>query len=130
MPCNATRMRRDPDLIRALLLAVEAADGELLHQPAVRGYDRRTVHFHVRLLLEAGYLSTALPDRSIRQDWILLRLSWSGYDFLDRVRDGEVWRGTKQVAAKLGSWSLETLGTIAREIVLTKARTLGISFVV
>ncbi len=121
------RMKRDPDLIREILLAVEASDkGELLKLPPMPGHTPEAVHFHVRLLLEAGLLQTAMPNRTPKQDWIVLRLSWFGYDFLDHVRDPKIWRVTKAGAGKIGSWSLETLSALAKGAILAKAATFGL----
>lgn len=120
-------MRRDPDLIRTILLTVEASEtGELLRLPPIEGHSSDAVHFHVRLLLEAGLLQTAMPNRGPQQDWIVLRLSWAGYDFVDHVRDPKVWRTTKAGAAKIGSWSLDTLSTLAKAAILAKAAALGL----
>ena len=121
-------MKRDPDLIRTILLAVEAAPGcELLKLPPLAGYQLADVHAHVHLLLEAGLLRTPLPVRSEHQPWLVLRLSWAGYDFLDHVRDPQIWRLTKSGAAKLGSWSIETLGALAKAALLGKAAELGLA---
>jgi hypothetical protein len=120
-------MKRDADLVRTILLAVEGADGgELVKLPLIEGHSPAAVHFHVRLLLEAGLLQTALPDRKPKRPWIILRLTWSGYDFLDHIRDPKIWRITKAGASKVGSWSLETLSALAKAALLSRAAMLGI----
>jgi hypothetical protein len=42
------------------------------------------------------------------------RLTWSGHEFLDNVRDPEIWRRTKEGADKVGGFSLEVLGASAK----------------
>jgi hypothetical protein len=120
-------MKRDADLVRTILLAVENADGgELVRLPPIDGHSSSAVHFHVRLLLEAGLLQTALPDRKPKQSWIILRLTWAGYDLLDHIRDPKIWRITKAGAAKIGSWSVETLAALAKAAIMSRASALGV----
>ncbi|KKC27243.1 DUF2513 domain-containing protein [Sphingomonas sp. SRS2] len=121
-------MRRDSDLIRAILLAIENEDRcEVLRMPDINGYDDETVHFHARLLVEKGFLKTYFPDRAGRQPWTCIRLTWEGYDFLDAIRDPVVWRWVKHSAAKVGSWSIETLAAIAKSMILAKVEALGLT---
>jgi len=121
-------MRRDSDLIRAILIAIEADQrGEPLYAPAVDGYPDEMVHFHTRLLVERGFLKTYFPDRTGRQPWVCIRLTWEGYDFLDHIRDPVVWRTVKHAAGKVGSWSIETLAAIAKSMILAKMEALGIA---
>nr|WP_083434486.1 DUF2513 domain-containing protein [Sphingomonas sp. Y57] len=121
-------MRRDSDLIRAILLAIEADDRcEVLRLPRIEGFSPEAVHFHVHLLIEKGLLQTALPDRSVRQPWMCLRLTWEGYDFLDHIRDPAVWRSVKRAARKVGSWSIETLAALAKAMILAKVEAMGLA---
>jgi hypothetical protein len=120
-------MLRDSNLIRTILLAIEAADdAELLTMPRIPGHDRAEVHFHVRLLVEAGLAHAVAETRYRGRDWLALRLSWQGYDYLDSIRDPAVWRLVQRVAKRTGSWSIETLGAIAKATVIAKAQSLGL----
>jgi hypothetical protein len=121
-------MRRDSDLIRAILLAVEADDRcEIFKLAELDGYPDGAVHFHTRLLVEKGFLATYFPDRTDQQPWVCIRLTWDGYDFLDNIRDPVMWRSVKRAASKLGSWSIETLAAVARAMILTKVEALGLA---
>lgn len=121
-------MQRDSDLIRAILLAIEKDDHcEVLRLPDLDGFTDEAVHFHTRLLIEKGYLKTSLPDRTGRQPWVCIRLTWEGYDFLDAVRDPVIWRLVKRRAGKVGSWSIETLAAVAKAIILAKVERLGLA---
>ena len=44
----------------------------------------------------------------------------AGHEYLDAIRDDEVWRRTKDGAHAVGSFSLEVLGTLARGLVREK----------
>ena len=41
--------------------------------------------------------------------WYVDRLTYAGHEFLDAVRDGEVWRRTKEGAAKAGGAGLKLM---------------------
>lgn len=41
-------------------------------------------------------------------DWRAQRLTY-GHEYVDTIRDGEVWRKTKEVAGKAGAFSLQLL---------------------
>jgi len=119
-------MRRDSDLIRAILLAIEGDDRcEVLRLPSIEGYRDEAVHFHARLLIEKGFLKTHFPDRVGREPWVCIRLTWEGYDFLDNIRDPQVWRAVKRASVKVGSWSIDTLAAIAKAMILAKVDALG-----
>ena len=121
-------MRRDSDLIRAILLAIEADDRcEVLNLPEIDGFSDEAVHFHARLLVEKGFLRTYFPERNGSQPWVCIRITWEGYDFVDNIRDPIVWRKVKHSAAKVGSWSIETLAAIAKSVILAKVEALGIA---
>lgn len=121
-------MRRDPDLLRDILLTIEAAPGaELLRLPRFEDHAPNVIRAHVRLLIEAGLVHAVRGPGRIDQEWFALGLSWRGYDYLDTVRDPAIWRLTKMAAAKVGNWSFETLGTIARAVALAKVQSLGLA---
>ncbi|MCZ4342471.1 DUF2513 domain-containing protein [Sphingomonadaceae bacterium G21617-S1] len=120
-------MRRDPDLIRFILLTIEKDDHcEVLRLPDINGYSDEAVHFHARLLVEKGLLRTFFPDRTGNQPWVCIRLTWEGYDFLEAIRDPAVWRSVKRAADKVGSWSVETLAALAKAMILAKVEAFGL----
>jgi hypothetical protein len=47
-------------------------------------------------------------------------LTWAGHDFLDSVRDSEIWRATKEGAQKAGGFSLELLAALAKGLIKKK----------
>jgi hypothetical protein len=103
-------MKLDKDLVREILLAVEAHD-----QPQgwmtlkLEGREPDLVSYHVMLLDEAGLLSGISLGGLSRFEWQPKRLTYKGHEFLDTVRDGEVWRRTKAGAEKAGVAGLGVL---------------------
>lgn len=119
-------MKRNPDLIRHLLLALEEGPGaELLRLPSFAQYGRHQVDHHFRLLLEAGLVTAGYASTDGRR-WIAVRLTWDGHEYLYKIRDPAVWRHTKNTVGKVGNWSLETMGAVAKAILMARLERLGI----
>jgi hypothetical protein len=119
-------MKRDPDLERQILLAIEAYDGEsepyyadLSGLPAAR----IQIDYQTRLLSEAGLIwaiDCATKDEPFAM--MPVRLTMAGHEYLDSIRDDEVWRRTKTAAQTIGSFSLEALSALARGFIREKIR--------
>jgi hypothetical protein len=115
-------MKRDMDLIRKILLAIEESpEPELPSQPLIQGSSNKQVNEHLRLLMEAGYIDalTSRGDDMIAFDWI--RLLWPGHEFLAAARDDTIWNKAK---TKLGGgFSTVTLAILENLLVaLTRAQ--------
>jgi hypothetical protein len=115
-------MKRDMDIIRDLLLWMEEQPEHMFLYGELPefGPNYATIA-HAQMLLSGGYL-----EQSQQQT---LRISWEGHEFLEKVRDPEVWTKTKAGAAKVGSWSIKLLGDIATGYVRAKAGELGLPMV-
>lgn len=119
-------MKRDPDLERDILLAIEAYDGE-----AAPGYAALSglkapelqVNYQIVLLNEAGLIH-AIDAATLNDRFAIMpiRLTMAGHEYLDTIRDEEVWRRTKEGARAVGSFSLDALGALARGLVREKIR--------
>jgi len=108
-------------LIRELLLKLESLSSPRgirhidPHNPAVsvEGYSVDQIDYHLDLLREAGFIScpgTPPPLTGI----MFHRLTWRGHEFLDTVRNPEVWRETKSGVSKIGGASAEFVWEIAK----------------
>jgi hypothetical protein len=118
-------MKRDMDLIRQLLLRIEAqrlgvggsVDQVLMLSASkpplcLDGEDPDEVHYKMRLLAEGGYLG--MTKTQFAGGFNILGLTWEGHDFLDSVRDNEVWRKTKDGALKAGGFTFDLLKDLAK----------------
>lgn len=95
-------MKLDWELVRTLLLAVEALDGkDSLEADAVVGFDDVVVTEHLRLLGEAGFVS-ALGMIEQPPTYLQCRLTWEGHQFLMSVRRDTVWKRVKHRLAERG----------------------------
>jgi hypothetical protein len=103
-------MRRDWDLIRAILFRLEAEETAIarLGPDAIPGYDSELVAYHYRLLDEGG-LIRAVCTNSIGAPlhcWAV-SLTWQGHELLDQVRRDTTWNRVKAVLRERGidlSW--------------------------
>jgi len=108
-------VKRDMDLIREILLAVEGADAGAssplrLELPE---WDGHVVYQHARILNDAGYMHASFANGSPPGIHVL-GLTWEGHDLIDSIRDNGVWSSVKaKVAEAGGSVPLEVLKAIA-----------------
>lgn len=118
-------MRRDMDLLRLLVLKLEA-----LHEEAhsiymydykellIDGYTQDQVAYHLDLAVEAGLIDTG--GNGIMNGFTFRRLTWEGHDFVDAVRDDDIWSKTRQGASAAGGFSLELLKDLAKGFIKKK----------
>lgn len=115
--------KRDMDLIRSLLLEIEsgrrvfdvigddvaaiigADDGKVM--PAAEAHQ---LEYHLTLLNEAGFVAFHRTGGR----WIVQHPTWEGQEFLNTIRDPEVWRRTKEGSKKAGSAGIEFLWELAK----------------
>lgn len=117
-------MKRDMDLIRHLLLAVESNDdldseGHILSDdPADFELENVTpsqLRYHQVLLLEGGLLRG-----SVGMTTVISGMTMRGHDFLDSIRDPLLWEQTKKAASEAGGFTLELLGDLAKGFIKTQ----------
>jgi hypothetical protein len=117
-------MKRDMDLIRELLLRIEAGEDSFKPQPretsrpetreeawAALEEAEEKLREHLKLLQERGLIEAVhYLDGEVLVD----RLTWEGHDFLESVRDPEIWRKTKSGVQRVGNASIEFVWEIAK----------------
>ncbi|KVQ69935.1 DUF2513 domain-containing protein [Burkholderia territorii] len=122
-------MKRDMDLIRELMLKLEALPmrmgGIVVIAPdaeeiRVDGYSPEEVFYHLGLIKEASLINSAGSGRMGRIQFA--GLTWAGHDFLDSVRSPDVWGKTKAVAAAAGGFTVDLLVTTAKTYLEAKLK--------
>jgi hypothetical protein len=113
-------MRRDPDLIRQILLALERHPGGFApDEIAIPGFTSEQIGYHIHLLaqaglvkaVEAGHLQSQSPQAKARE------LTWAGHEFLDAARNLDHWNRAKQIIASAGSASLDIWKAVLTDLV-------------
>ena len=117
-------MKRDLELIRAILLKLEQTDyaggqtsglKNFEDEPYVKGWSASEIAYNYQLMVEGGLVLSRVPQISSSQ-LFFNSITWSGHDFLDSVRDPEIWRKTKAVTEKAGSTSFGIVKEVAVEL--------------
>ncbi|MFH1339682.1 MAG: DUF2513 domain-containing protein [Pseudomonadota bacterium] len=108
------------DYVRELLLKIEA-DGlpvkssTSLMQPGATDEDQRRLNYHLEMVIDEAKLVKAIPAHHMQgREWINLQLTWTGHEFIETVRDAEVWQRTKAGAKKAGNFGLDFILEIAK----------------
>ena len=115
-------MKRDMDLARAILLAIEEHPSG--YAPKLKalaekvGADEGVTGYHVHLLGQAGLLKVAdiTHNGSPGPMAIPVRMTWEGHEFLDNTRDSARWTRIKEAANAVGTTGLQAIGKIAADI--------------
>jgi hypothetical protein len=101
-------MKRDMDLIRKILIDVEAADAD---GPMV-SFDDPHAAYQVALMKDAGLLEASISEDGFGRpsNAFVIRLTWDGHEFLDASRDSKIWKLAKDHIIKPGaSWTFQVL---------------------
>ncbi|PSB40887.1 DUF2513 domain-containing protein [Chamaesiphon polymorphus] len=118
-------MKRDLELIRQLMLAIESNGDDFdAESIEIDGYDSSQINYHLQLLIEAklavGEVHTFF--NSDRPTILIEKLSWEGCNFLDDARNESVWQKTMEIVKdKGGSVSVgvltQLLTSVAKQLV-------------
>lgn len=117
-------MRRDMDLVRKILMAIEAEpSGYAPQELKIEGYTKEQIGYHVLIMIEAGLIEgqevTTLG--SATPVGMATRMTWDGHEFLDACRENSRWRKAKDVANQVGGVTLEVFKQVLTKIMVTEA---------
>ena len=91
-------MKRDMDLVRKILLAMEDCDsGFAPRNLEIEGYTAEMIGYHIFLMNEAGLIHASVVTCHGSKGPVALPLymTWAGHDFLDACRDEGLWQKAK-----------------------------------
>jgi hypothetical protein len=104
-------MKRDMDLIREILLAVEASPDQMTASlPDFEGYTDSEINYHLVLLHEAGLIIALIHESDDQYFAEPVRLTWEGHEFLEAIKDKSKWNETKKIV-------LEKSGGLVYEVI-------------
>jgi hypothetical protein len=114
-------MKRDFDLIRKLVLAVEdCPTGTVLDELHIDGYSAEQIGYHSYLLVDSG-LARGIDVGTVHgtsPNWQILHLTSAGHDFADSARDESTWRkATGIVKEKAGGVTLDVLKQVLVSVI-------------
>ncbi|QHI68743.1 DUF2513 domain-containing protein [Tichowtungia aerotolerans] len=106
-------MKRDMDIIRTVVLAVRDSDKPL---SSISGIAPKVFIYHAQLLEEAGLVTASFSGggKPLANAAMIFRLTWTGQDFADSIKDESIWNKAKENILKpSASW---TFGILAEYI--------------
>ena len=97
-------MKRDLDLIRKMLLAIEDAPSGWAPELKIDGNTDTQIGYHSYLMIDAGLahghdvseLGSEAPNSMISN------LTWAGHEFADAARDETLWKKAMGIVAEKG----------------------------
>ena len=121
-------MIRDNELIRSLLLLIEKRGSDTsawIEGIVVEEHSEAVIDRHVWLLGNSGYV--IVKDLSVMDETCYRPrcLTWFGREFVNTIRDRDVWEETLAVAQRNGVEALSALYDIAKAVATRKVESLA-----
>nr|AWZ48427.1 hypothetical protein C3495_06180 [Clostridiaceae bacterium 14S0207] len=121
-------MKLNQDCVRDALLAIEDIGtinnrlslSDLLNTDFCKKYDINNLGYTVSKLLEAGFINASTINSLGGKGFIIRSITWDGHQFLDNIRDKDIWDKTKSIISKVSSVSLPILSDVAKNVLLQK----------
>ena len=121
-------MKLNHECVRQIMLTIESDipyseqmhKGELLKHKNLKDFNESEILYSILRINEAGFINCRIHEGDNNSIYLLFlyNLTWSGHQFLDNIRDPEVWRKTKSVTSKFASASLTLISNIAAEVIV------------
>ena len=94
-------MKRNMDLVREILLQIEATEPEKANKLDISSYGKDEIGPHVELMIEHGLIKgNVFPSNTGPAHRILgyhiERMTWEGHDFLEAARNDTIWKKAKE----------------------------------
>ena len=115
-------MKRNMDLVRKILLAIEESESGNIKLDSLDD-DLDRVYRHVALMKEFGLVDAIIiRSGSGPVEKTLLckvkELTWKGHDFLDKARDESIWEKAKRICTeKTGGLALAALDSVLTKLI-------------
>ena len=114
-------MKRDMDLVRLILQAVEERQERSLNPLLIDGYSDDQIQYHIELLDEAGLLSTIDLSTTSEHDFRPKRLTWEGHEFVEASRPESRWNLAKEKMGQLGGFSMSVMKQVLIDLMKNEA---------
>ena len=105
-------MKRDLDLIRKMVLAIEDTSSGFAADLSFEGYTPAQVRYHAYLLVDGGLArgTDVTTMGSQAPEFLVTSLTWAGHEFAEAARDETGWKKTvATVVEKGGAITFEVL---------------------
>ena len=113
-------MKRDMDLVYKILQFFEnKEDFTSRVTPDITGYSDNEIHYHIKLMGQAGLLEAKDLSTFQGTQWAASSLTHYGHEFFDAIRQESVWETIKQEFKDAG---LETVVSVSKRLADTWAK--------
>lgn len=127
-------MKLDIDCVRDVLLCLEEkltmdentyrmnrlTAVALSKDPTLSEYDTTQIVYTCMKLYEAGYISLVPTDMDNYNYVIIDDISFYGFQFLEKIRDPQIYTDTKSKLHKIGSFAFSIVEAVAVEAIKIK----------
>jgi hypothetical protein len=115
-------MKRDMDLIRKMLLTIEADEHGFAPEIQIPDYTQEEIGYHAILLKEAGLaiVSDLTSFGSSSPIGKVVRLTWAGHEFLDAARENQIWNQAKDKINQIGGATIQIWIALLTELIKKK----------
>ncbi len=111
-------MKRDMDLVREILLKLEAHPAQIFGaEMEIDGYSKEEINFHLMLMNEAGLINADDSSAGTEIYFLPLWITWAGYEFLDDAKNDTRWGRAKSIMQKTVGVSFEVLKEILKTLI-------------
>jgi len=112
-------MKRDMDLVRDLVLYIEADETwpKSIQNIEIEGYGNDGIQYHLFLMQEAGLIQGCDVSTRGHHNMAVLRLTWEGHEFATNARNPSNWDKLKRALGDLGDISFDIAKTCLASIV-------------
>ncbi len=108
------------DCVRDVMLCIEENldDGQTISTTYIfetlKDYSLKDINYTCKKLKEAGYL---IIEQFIGGNIMVRDITYSGHQFLDSIRDNNIWIKTKSKISKLAGVSLPIIQQVATQMI-------------
>src|SRR4051812_38730475 len=123
-------MKRDMDLARQILMNLDSnTESTGLHcvDVTIEGHSPDEISYHVMLLDDAGLLKAKDASDGEGLEWMPMRLTSQGHDFLEAAKEEGSWQKAKEITKKTGGLSFDVLKAVLVKLA-TEAAVAGVKF--
>ena len=112
-------MKRDMDLIRNLLLHIEACSDVPPKVLCVEDFlrycsDRYIISLHIELIRDAGLIEAISTSwMGDVKDFDISRLTFAGYEYLDAIRNKDIWHAVQEKINAIGGATFDVIKALA-----------------
>jgi len=114
-------MKRDMDLVRRILLAIEGGEHGVAPQPLlIDGYTDEQIGYHVYIMIQGGLLEGSVVSmmEGPSPEAIASSMTWAGHEFIESARDEKRWKEARGLLEKVGGAAISVWSNVLSHLVL------------